>query len=460
MRAAPRWPLHPPPGTLESLSSWLARIAEAYGVPVAELLGPNLGVLAAIPEMLDQESPPELLAALSQRTGVAVGRLAMMTLPGWVPWLFDSYPMAARDAEETFDNYVRQYSVLLAPGEATRFELTRRRTWRGPWIPAAGLNRSCPLCTAAPEPVRALVWDLPLTIGCTQHRRRLLSSEQVAQTQFYGQDLLPVPIAEPVATVENYTHQGLTTGRVALPGRTVHAGVWFRLLRCLLDELSLSTNPLRKAPAHILAQVWEAAELPERAGMRMWQPYESLPWPRQEDLLTAAAVAVELVAAGRIHPRGVLGPLLRAPVHDSVYPGDDPARARTPVPIGDLRSAMRVKDWAAINDLVADVERAMRTDPDTARDVLAFLVAFDPTPARIAEERELFIRKWGVPAHFLRTRAETESLLTDMGHEPGEIARVLTEYAEEAPRRGVSRCVTADLFTPDDLGQLRARLEL
>lgn len=45
---------------------------------------------------------------------------------------------------------------------------------------------------------------------------------------------------EPLATLDRYTAQALTTGQVTLPGRTVHAGAWFRLLRSLLDEVSLA----------------------------------------------------------------------------------------------------------------------------------------------------------------------------------------------------------------------------
>jgi hypothetical protein len=38
-----RWPLHPQPGPLESLSFWLSRVACLYRLPVSELLTHNLG---------------------------------------------------------------------------------------------------------------------------------------------------------------------------------------------------------------------------------------------------------------------------------------------------------------------------------------------------------------------------------------------------------------------------------
>jgi hypothetical protein len=38
-----RWPLHPPPGPGESLTSWLARLAALYGMPASQMLRHNLG---------------------------------------------------------------------------------------------------------------------------------------------------------------------------------------------------------------------------------------------------------------------------------------------------------------------------------------------------------------------------------------------------------------------------------
>jgi hypothetical protein len=68
----------------------------------------------------------------------------------------------------------------------------------------------------------------------------------------------------------------------------------------------------------------------------------------------------------------------------------------------------------------------------------------------------MLIRTVGMPPEFVRTRADTEAVLALYGHHHDEIATVLTEYAEEAGIRDTA----AELFTPDDLVQLRARLEL
>ncbi|NKY59223.1 TniQ family protein [Nocardia flavorosea] len=201
-QASPRrWPLHPRPGALESLSSWLDRLARLYQVPVADLLGPNLGVLVGIRNVLDEDPPPAVFTALAERTGVLAGQVRAMTLPGWVPWLFDAYPLPERDATDGFYTYVRQYSVLLAPGEAPRFEVTRRR-WRGPWIPQHPVRRSCPQCAAGPDPARALTWQLPLTVSCLQHHCRLTTDTETFAAEAAGEPNEAVPISEPVTTLD------------------------------------------------------------------------------------------------------------------------------------------------------------------------------------------------------------------------------------------------------------------
>lgn len=88
-----RWPLHPPPGEGEALTSWLNRLAEVYGMSVEDLLRHNLAAPGAnLPDQqtLDLDPPPWLLPALAERTGISLDRLRQLTIAGWVPWLLDS----------------------------------------------------------------------------------------------------------------------------------------------------------------------------------------------------------------------------------------------------------------------------------------------------------------------------------------------------------------------------------
>ncbi|MFC4111864.1 hypothetical protein [Nonomuraea zeae] len=58
-------------------------------------------------------------------------------------------------------------------------------------------------------------------------------------------------------------------------------------------------------------QLWDAADLPFRAGLNLWRPYERLSPARQEATLQAAATAVQPATARRIIPGGTLGPALQ-----------------------------------------------------------------------------------------------------------------------------------------------------
>ena len=65
--------------------------------------------------------------------------------------------------------------------------------------------------------------------------------------------------------MDRLTYQGLTTGLVTLPRRAVHAGVWFRLLRTLLDELSMPLSRVGARSGRALERIWRATGRPVRA---------------------------------------------------------------------------------------------------------------------------------------------------------------------------------------------------
>ena len=63
--------------------------------------------------------------------------------------------------------------TLLAPGDAGTNDLSRWDHWSGPWQPRRPVDRICPVCAADPDRGAALVWRLPLMVGCVEHRCRL-----------------------------------------------------------------------------------------------------------------------------------------------------------------------------------------------------------------------------------------------------------------------------------------------
>lgn len=387
-----RWPLHPRPGPGEALSSWLKRTAGLYGLSAGDLLRHNLDAASALlddpsPDEVDWDPPSAVLAALGERTGVPPGEMRLMTMAGWVPWLTDTLDVGGA-RQVVFDTYVRQDSVLLAPGEAGRNQTGRGCSWKGPWQPARLLRRACPLCAADPQRGTGLMWQLPIMTGCGEHACRLEPEPDVMVAALGLAPLRPRPVDPMVAELDRRTHEGLTTGAVTLPGRTVYVGVWFRLLRTLLDELSMAPSQVGVRSRATLEHVWQATGRPVRAGLRVWRPYEQLDWPLQEAMLHAAAVTLHLVANRRVTPRGTLGSALAEPPHERVYDGDDPRRR----PMATLDLATAIDAWLD----------TARTDPETARGLLRTLTTFDPSPANVARQRHFLISQAGIPPEFLR----------------------------------------------------------
>ncbi|MEU6012002.1 TniQ family protein [Streptomyces sp. NPDC047453] len=389
MSGVRRWPLHPRPGPLESLSSWLERLADVYEMPVKDLLTRNLGLVdLAVPADVDYDPPMAMLAALAERTGVELARLRAMTLAGWEPWLFDKLTVPIQDTQPMFDAYVRDNSVLLAPGEAGRNQINRWKRWPGPWLGYWPLHRACSMCATAPGRGRALIWRLPLMTGCVEHGCRLVNATEAALVAVGQIKPDPAPLAEPIATVDRYTYEGLSTGRVNLPGRSVHAGVWFRLLRCLLDEVSLSLSGRTSYGRATLEQVWQAAGLKERAGLTTWRPYEHLKPDVQEAMLHTAGTALRLAADGTVIACGRLASTLR-PEHRHIY--DDDRRHRS--------------SWQEAMDQIEKTLALARTDRDAARQLLVLLTLGCRTLDRFEEERACLFGV-GVPADFLPSARE------------------------------------------------------
>jgi len=383
--SARRWPLHPPPGPGEALTSWLARLAGLYGMTVGYLLRHNLGEASALMDDsraadLDFDPPAGILRALAERTGTELGVVRLATIAGWVPWLADT--LDPGDAPEAFHTYVRQASVLLAPREAGYNSVSR---WL-PWMPVRDqewrtARRACPQCAAAPGRGASLLAALPLMTTCGEHGCRLTPDVSLLPGAADRPAARPAP--GPVAAVDRLTWEGLTTGMVTLPRRAVHVGVWLRMLRTLLDEVSLPGSRVRRRSAAALGQVWEAAGLPPRAGLTTWRPYEALTSQRQEAMMEAAACALDLIQAGAITARGTLGQLLTREPHRDVYEGD--------------RRAWEQKQARA--ELRAVFDRA-RHDPATARRVLEMFTAGSRTVAGFYRERH-YLTMLGIPAELL-----------------------------------------------------------
>ncbi|MEA1798596.1 TniQ family protein [Rhodococcus qingshengii] len=200
-------------------------------------------------------------------------------------------------------------------------------------------TRVCPKCIDVGDACAVisvkLIWQLALVTSCPKHRCRLEPCYVVTgQIVFWdrsvrplGEDLGPTPVHSTVTALDRRTTAALTEGSAALPRARVHAGLWFRMLRTLIDEICI---PLGKAGtyAHDLRLTWECVD--DRPPRALTRPFEYLNRADQSRILAGAAAAITLIEDGTITAFGTHGDLL------SPYPAA-PVFAGTPSHLRHLR---------------------------------------------------------------------------------------------------------------------------
>jgi len=378
MKSPSRWPVHLAPIDGEALSSWLRRLAGSYEMTVGQLIEHGLGLDPNVERGLDRDPPDVLLDALEHRTGISHDRLREMCLAGWAPWLLDS--LEADPAG--FDPYVRQFSVLLKSGKRSKHSA-------GPWVawtPREAVQRACPQCMQDPDRQGLLlIWQLPLSLSCPGHGVMLepcigFPGDYVGWT---GDDAGPHAASEAVSAMDRRTEQALTAGCVELPGRAVHAGVWFRLLRTILDEVSTPAVYWTSRAAD-LRLIWTSCGLPVRAGKAVWRPYEAFPWPVQAQLLEAAAHAMRLLEDGTVRGRGIQAELFAPPVQE---------------PVNDGRAQHRdasAEQWTLLQAAIEDAVEAARDDPADAQRLYNLFIYGCRTQQSVERLRSTFA-ELGIP---------------------------------------------------------------
>lgn len=358
------WPLHPVPGQGEALTSWLQRLATIYGMEIDQLLRHNLTPPGApMPKnmrSLDLEASSDLITTLAERTGVPEKRVHLMTVAGWVPWLLDSL-QPEETPGSTYETYVRQDSALFTFKERPHREVLDWRAWlplNSKDRPVSRVCRACVENTTDNALAQPLIAELPITLTCPLHGCRLAPA--FGPYVFVGWENSNAnerPALGQITIQDARTEEALTTGKVTLPRRTIHVGVWFRLLRTIIEEISTPLSKLRVQPRRMIEHIWREAGHPVRAGIiGAARTYESLPWPQQEMHLEAAAIAMHLVEGGVIEAHGTLGHLLTAEPDRTIYDG---------APTCDL--------WDGARDAADKCLDLAQRDPLVARKVLAVL---------------------------------------------------------------------------------------
>ena len=285
---------------------------------------------------------------------------------------------------------------LATVGYAVLLPNLRRRTrsipsWRA-WLPSQPINRACPLCLSDPENQAVLLaWKLPLMLSCPLHGCWLESYWGVPG-RFLGwenADAEPRTASDAIAAMDQRTWQALTTGHVELPRRRIHAGLWFRLLRTLLDELNTPLSACGTCAGY-LRQVWEGCGHPLRAGQSLWRPYETLNPAVRLQMLEAAATAIDLIESKVLSARGEQAELF-LPEPQAGFTNGLPAGERKQEPVNYWQQAVKAIDEAIIE---------ARHNPETARSLFV-LASFGRRDADSLERLRVTFAKEGIPLEFL-----------------------------------------------------------
>ncbi len=339
---------------------------------VAELLDHDLGHPGLSAAELDIDSPAALLETLATRTGFPVAEIRGLSLVSWVPLLLDG-----RDpVPGSYQSYVGEWSVLLPPTTHVPRDPVGWRPWLRPeplpYVPA------CRACLGeGVEPFVRLSWQLPLMMSCPIHGLMLEPAVIVPGVGVEWERDAGAEAPAVIRRMDALTWGALTKGGVDLPRRRVHAAVWFRLLRTLLDELN---RPLRCVPPHrgVLVAIWDRAGGGLRAGQGRWKPFEVLAEPVQRMFLRAAATALAMIEAHEVRPLGAQADLFRP----------EPVTARDLPPPGScFKECIKMA-----NELLM----LARRDPDTARGVRD-LVRFGRRDPRSLAGVNALLNEWGIP---------------------------------------------------------------
>jgi hypothetical protein len=86
--------------------------------------------------------------------------------------------------------------------------------------------------------------------------------------------------------------------------RPASAGIWFRLIRTIIDELGATLSECRTAGRMIL-RIWKEAGYPFRAGPLRWHPYEDYPLDVQLHTLEATATTIYLLESKTLTGQGL-----------------------------------------------------------------------------------------------------------------------------------------------------------
>ena len=169
MSPVTRLPLHPRPLRHEALSSWIDRLADAYGMQSYHFLRAAFATNPPPKDAeLDSSGAGSLAARLAERTGVAKRRVRAMTLASYGPRCIGTI----EPSQDGFEDYACQFGWFAMP--AHRLEAPPKMA--DGWLPwrVEGLfvfkPQGCLRCLRGDvTPFTRLHWRLGWMASCPRH---------------------------------------------------------------------------------------------------------------------------------------------------------------------------------------------------------------------------------------------------------------------------------------------------
>lgn len=330
-----------------------------------------LGIKRLDIRLVDFWPSAALIKKLAERTGVASGRIRAMTMAAYVPYLLDS--LAPQN--DIFSAYCCQFGAFENPALRAR---RLRDAWWLPWLSgdlAGGRMVGCIHCLRSDRRrFGRLHWRANWMASCPEHGILLHAASPIGQSEYPA----PMEADEILGVLDGLTLQAVTKGRVRLPGgRTVHGGLWLRVLRGVIDEIC---RPRRmKDPARPPVEAaWEVSGLPYRHALGRWGIYEKLGRLERANVLKVAALAIQ--------------PLIRAglkPLKTSTRPlQTDASRAASPPVLS--------RDFELLPSEIENITMLARENHDVAID-LRRMLNHQPRSARFVAQTDETLERLGIP---------------------------------------------------------------
>lgn len=271
------------------------RIASLYVMQPEELLLHEFGINLERHNLysIDLNPPLHLLNQLSERTGMEFNAIRALTAQSYVPLLIDELESNEANA---YSEYISQFPVF-----PYKMQNMNKRNYNS-WVPWFNINRFATIqggktCLSQdPEPYLRLHWRFSWMMSCPVHKLLL------KQVKFYGYLNQQVVFfidnnnnhdteynPDNLYAMDNITLQAVTKGFVELPSGKLHGGVWLRILRALIEELSLPLRMFTVETRKLLELYWRDLNLSIRRGLGVHNLFEQLDYKKQLILMLVAA---------------------------------------------------------------------------------------------------------------------------------------------------------------------------